>query len=104
MKEIKWEESIYDGDFFYDIGNIFLCCSPESSRWCGKSQEVVIIPGTRWYSSVRLGSCDIVRYGPYRKTLSKCKEDAIKMAIQLMDDMETIHDEQVRAFEKVMGL
>ena len=89
MKEIKWEEDFGGGGVVANIGNIFLSCSPESNTWSDKKQRVFSSPGTRWMSCVRLGAYGVGTYGSNRKTILRCKEDTIKMAIQLMDDIET---------------
>lgn len=97
MSEIKWK--IENGLVYTQIGLVYLLCEPTETWYNLDSEELE--PGGKWGSIVHIGnSVSSKRVGPHRKTLSKCKEDAVALACRLILDAQTIVDEQVRAFER----
>jgi hypothetical protein len=96
MTEIKWE--IDSGYVYTKIGLVHLLCEPTEFWYNLETCETE--PGGKWGSSVRIGLAGPRITGPHRVKLSRCKEDCIALACQLIRDAETIVDEQVRIFRR----
>lgn len=96
MKEIKWKTEC--GYVRTTIGSVSLWCEATEFWYDLESGEVE--PGGMWKSLVLIGLSGPKIFGPNRRKLSKCKEDAIALACQLIKDAKTIVDEQVGIFER----
>lgn len=88
MNSAKWVEAPYDNYFFSRIGNMCLGCYGFSTS-TGKY---------RWYAVVyvsRISMC--TKRGVMRHSLEKAKEDAIRMAEELLIDLHVGIENEMKA-------
>lgn len=79
MKKINWEPKGSNRSTYAQVGSIGMCCLPYSPRLGKKPQwsaEVWIIGGPK------------ERNGPRRYSLQKAKDDAVRIACELLLDYQ----------------
>lgn len=76
------------------VGDVFLECRDDGEA--GKDQS--------WYGVAVLGYYSRRRFGPDRRSLIKAKEDAVRLAIELLEDHSVSLGKQIAIFEKVVGV
>ncbi len=77
MKDIKWESSIASSGSFARVGSMVLHCYMGYTGNSNKRWWAVVYMGVKGYRPIS---------GPIRHSLSKSKEDAVRIARELLLD------------------
>lgn len=89
MKKIKWKRYGPTGDMSAQVGSVYLNC------WQFKKAKTVDCRAT--VSICRISSTK--RYGPLRKSMAKAKEDAVRLARELMEDYQMAVDKEMKVLQ-----
>ncbi len=96
MRTINWQHTKSftgtDMHIIAHVGNVVLRCHLAFSE-NSVCQE--------WFAGVHIGKigCAIGCYGPIRKSVSKAKEDAVRLARQLLLDFQTDISAEIKNFD-----
>ena len=89
-RQIKWKMYAPTGDVSAQIGNIYLSC------WQFRKAKTVDC-----FASVNMnGITKTRRRGPWRKSMAKAKEDAVRLARELLEDYQTVIDREKKFLEQ----
>lgn len=96
MKKIKWEYLSFRKMYKAEIGGVVLTCMASwSSTYAGKDRSK-----WQWHCGASIGNgYQMRRTGPTRKTLARSKEDAIKLASELLEDCRSGLDNITNLFD-----
>ncbi len=96
MKQIKWiSKDVYDDGAVAQVGSIRMQCVRTGPHTASES------PGrNRWYAHVHMnGVYYSARCGPVRKSPERAKEDAVKIARELISDAQLCLADELKHFE-----
>ncbi len=86
MKEIEWKHEPVYGGVCARIGNVLLRCRPWKREWQGSAQIGYVV------------NYQQRRFGKWRKSLSRAKEEAIQLAREMLTDYTTCLDKDMKNF------
>jgi len=94
---ISWTTGHTDNSEVYEkarVGNVKILCFSDAPWW----------HWPRWRARVEVGSVHTtVRVGPKRNCVEQAKNDAIRMANEILSDIAEIVDEETRRFNKTVA-
>lgn len=90
MRKIKWKQnSKYSRTVSARVGTVYMSChsliTKVKTQW--------------WYATVHIPHIRMIPVGPTRQSLSRAKEDAIRMASQTLLDYKTGLDKELKNFD-----
>lgn len=89
MNKIKWESNKLDNDMGARVGNLILTCNQWTKAKtvdCRANVSICQIANTR-------------RFGPWRKSMTKAKEDAVRIAHELLEDYQIAIEREVKLLQ-----
>lgn len=97
MRKINWKSEKPKEYVFARIGNVGMFCSMYYKNT--KSITDPNNPGCRWQACTWIGGTPIAKDGPIRQSLSQTKEDAVKLARELLLDYKECLDKELKNFD-----
>ncbi len=99
MNKIKWKLYRPTGDMTAQIGNVYLDCLRYQKS---NSVEYLFSPHCRAGVTIRR-IAHTQRFGPWRKSMARAKEDAVRIARELLEDYRVAVDREMEILLGVTG-